>query len=265
MLTRNEAQVGQQQDEIEQLRSRLAEYEKEAANEKGLTRLMTEELHTARIALGIVEVTGPGIVLEISDSTMRASDEFGGQDVYVIHDFDLLQIANELLVRRGRGRLDQRAAAHHWQPHRLLGAGSSRSNGITVGSPFVFQAIGDREKLTSALNIRDGVLDRLRVLQFPVKLTPKDSVVIPPIPVTPKYTYAAARGEEGVDEVIAIPYRCARPRLPACLLQGARRAVELWRLHRHRHRGGARRLRRRRAQLARAAASTRPSSSAGSS
>jgi uncharacterized protein YlxW (UPF0749 family) len=189
MLTRNEAQVGEQQEEIQQLRARLTEYEKEASSEKGLTRLMSEELHTARIALGVVEVKGPGIVLQISDSTMRASDEIGGQDVYVIHDFDLLQIANELWCAG--------AEAVSLNGQRLI-TGSSIAcsarlievNSVTVGSPFTFQAIGDRDKLISALNIRDGVLDRLRVLQFPVKLTPKDSVAIPPISVTPKYTYA---------------------------------------------------------------------------
>jgi hypothetical protein len=52
--------------------------------------------------------------------------------------------------------------------------------------------------MVSALNIRDGVLDRLRVLQFPVKLTPKDVVVVPPIAVTPKYQYARSAAKEFV-------------------------------------------------------------------
>ncbi|MFB3881595.1 MAG: DUF881 domain-containing protein [Armatimonadota bacterium] len=190
MLTRNEAQVREQQEEIQQLRARLTEYEKEASSEKGLTRLMSQELHAARIALGIVEVKGPGIVLEISDSTMRVSnDQFGGQELLVVHDFDLLQVANELWCAG--------AEAVSLNGQRLV-TGSAIAcsarlievNGVTVGSPFVFQAIGDKEKMISALNIRDGVLDRLRAVQFPVKLTPKDSVVIPAIAVAPKYTYA---------------------------------------------------------------------------
>ena len=189
MLTRNEAQVEQQKEEIELLRGRLAEYETEAASEKGLTRIMQEELHTSRIALGTVAVKGPGVELELSDSTMRAGGDFGAQDVYVIHDFDLLQIANELWCAG--------AEAVSINGQRLL-TGSAIAcsarlieiNKITVASPYVFKAIGDKDKLMSALNIRDGVLDRLRVLQFPVKLTPKDEVVIPPISVPPKYEHA---------------------------------------------------------------------------
>ena len=189
MLTRSAAQVEQQQEEIERLRGLVAEYEKEAAGEKGVARIMQEELHTSRIALGTVAVKGPGVEMELSDSTMRAGGEFGAQDLYVIHDFDLLQIANEMWSAG--------AEAVSINGQRLL-TGSAIAcsarliaiNNITIASPYVFKAIGDKDKLMSALNIRDGVLDRLRVLQFPVKLTPKDEVVIPPIAVAPKYEHA---------------------------------------------------------------------------
>ncbi len=189
MLARNEAQGKQQQQEIEQLRARLAEYEKEAASEKGLTRLLTEELHTTRIALGTVSLEGPGIMLEIDDSKMRQGEEMGDSELFVIHDLDLLRITNELWCAGAE------AISLNGQ---RIGAGAPIAcsgrliavNGVTVGTPFIFRAIGDRAKMMSALNIRDGVLDSLRVLQFPVKLTPKDKVVIPPVSVTPHYTLA---------------------------------------------------------------------------
>ena len=50
--------------------------------------------------------------------------------------------------------------------------------------------IGEKDNLMSALNIRDGSLDRLRVMEFQVKLTPKDEVIIPPVAIAPKYVYA---------------------------------------------------------------------------
>lgn len=187
-LSQNETQLKEQQGEIERLRTLLSEYEKQASSERGLTKLMTDELHTARIALGMVEVKGPGIVLEVSDSTIKTTDPTGVGDVYVIHDFDLLQIANELW---GAG-----AEAISLNGQRLITGSAIMCSGrlievnrVTVASPFVFQAIGDKDKLMSALNIRDGMLDRLRVLQFPVKLTPKSDVVIPPISVTPNYEF----------------------------------------------------------------------------
>jgi len=189
MLTTTQAQLDEQTKEIERLRARVGEYEKEAASEKGLMRLMTEELTNTRIALGLFPVKGPGIELILDDSTMRAGSEIGGQDVYVVHDFDLVQMANELWAAG--------AEAISLNGQRLI-AGSAITcsvrlievNNVTISSPFTFLAIGDRDKLMSALNIRDGILDRLRVLQFQVKLTAKQEVVIPPIAVAPKYEHA---------------------------------------------------------------------------
>jgi len=188
-LTEAEAQLDKQREEIDRLRGLLAEYEHEAASEKGLVRLMTEELRNARIALGLLPVKGSGVVLELADSTMMAGNEFGGQDVYVIHDFDLVQIANELWAAG--------AEAISINGQRLIGGSAItcsarliKVNDVTISGPFTFNAIGDKKNLMSALNIRDGVLDRLRVLQFQVKLTPQDGIIVPPIAVPPKYEHA---------------------------------------------------------------------------
>jgi uncharacterized protein YlxW (UPF0749 family) len=197
MLTASEARLEEQQQEIERLRGRITEYEDLASSEKGLARLMSEELRLARIALGLVPVTGSGIELTLGDSTMRSDGGFGGQEVYVVHDFDLVQIANELWAAG--------AEAVSLNGQRLI-TGSAitcsarliRVNNVTIASPFTFLAIGDKEKLISALNIRDGVLDRLRVLQFQVKLTPQGQIVIPPIPFTPEYEYAQPVEKEEV-------------------------------------------------------------------
>jgi len=195
MLTQREAQIGQQQEEIERLRDKVARYEEDAAGERGLAQVMTEELRNTRIALGLLSVTGPGIELVLGDSTMKGDDGIGGQDAFVIHDFDLLQIANELWAAGAE------AVSLNGQ---RLSAGSAITcsgrlievNKVALGSPFTFLAIGDRGNLMSALNIRDGALDRLRVLQFQVKLTAKDDIVIPAIAVAPKYMHASPAPKE---------------------------------------------------------------------
>jgi uncharacterized protein YlxW (UPF0749 family) len=196
-LTASEDQLDKQREEIERLRTRLTEYGEEAASERGLVRLMTEELSNARIALGISPVQGPGIELELADSTMPAGDEFGDQDVFVVHDFDLLHITNELWAAG--------AEAIALNGQRLV-SGSAitcstrliKVDEVTISSPFTFLAIGDPDNLASALNIRDGVLDRLQVLQFQVKLTPREQVLIPPVAVGRQYELARpAQKEEG--------------------------------------------------------------------
>jgi len=195
MLTTSQAQLDQHQKEIERLRARVAEYELEVANERGMARLRNEELQHRQIALGLLPVGGPGIQLVLGDSTMRAGDATEAQDLYVIHDFDLVQITNELWAAGAE------AVALNGQ--RLI-PGSAitcstrliRVNDVTISVPFTFLVIGNKENLMSALNIRDGMLDRLRVLQFKVELTPMDEIVIPPVAVPPQYQYAQPVTEE---------------------------------------------------------------------
>jgi len=188
-LSRNELQLTQQSEEIERLRSKIAEYEEEAASERGLARLMSEELQVNRFAVGTIAVKGPGVELEIADSTMRVSGEPGASDVFVIHDYDLLQIANELWAA-GAEAISLNGQRLRTGSAIVCSARLIEVNNVTIASPFIFKAIGNKDKLVSALNIRDGVLDGLRVLQFPVKLTSKDEIVIPPAMVAPVYEYA---------------------------------------------------------------------------
>lgn len=195
MLTQGQAQLEEQKAEIERLREKVTRYEEDASGERGLAQLMSEELRNNRIALGLLSVKGPGVELVLGDSTMKGDDGIGGQDAFVIHDFDLLQIANELWAAGAE------AVSLNGQ---RLSAGSAITcsgrlievNKVAIASPFTLLAIGDRGNLTSALNIRDGALDRLRVLQFQVNLTPKDEVVIPAIAVAPKYEHASPAPKE---------------------------------------------------------------------
>jgi len=196
MLTNSQAQMEAQAKEIERLRSQVAKFEKEAMSDKGVTQRVYQELQTSRIALGLLPVKGQGIELELGDSSMgRHNATIGGQEIYLIHDFDLREVANELwaagaeAVSLGNQRLVTGSAIRCSGP--LI-----QVNNTTIPHPFVFRAIGNRDNLVSALNIRDGIVDRLRSVKFVVKLTPKDGVMVPAISVAPKFHYATPVSEE---------------------------------------------------------------------
>jgi uncharacterized protein YlxW (UPF0749 family) len=196
MLTNSEAQLAAQAKEIEQLRSQLGKFEKEAMSDKGVTQRVYEEMQTNRVALGLLPVKGPGIELELGDSTMRRdSSEAGSQDIYLIHDYDLREVANELWAAG--------AEAVSLDNQRLVTGSAIRCSGpliqvnnTTIPSPFVFHVIGNKDNLVSALNIRDGVLDRLRWAKFQVRLDKKDDVAVPAIAIAPKFKYAQPVAEE---------------------------------------------------------------------
>lgn len=195
LLTDARGQLEKQQAETERLRARVAEYEEEAASEKGLIGLMRDELRNGRIALGLLPIEGPGVELVLDDSTMRGGGEITAQDFFVIHNTDLLQVANELCAAE--------AEAVSLNGHRLVAdsaitcsARLIKVDGVAVSPPFVFLAIGNKENLVSALNIRGGLLDQLRLLKFQVKLTPKDEVVVPAVAIGPVFEYARPVSKE---------------------------------------------------------------------
>jgi uncharacterized protein YlxW (UPF0749 family) len=196
MLTNSQAQLEAQAKEIEQLRSQLGEFEREAMGDRGVTQRIYEELQTHRVALGMLPVKGPGVELELGDSTMRRDGvESGSQDIYLIHDYDLREVANELWAAG--------AEAVSLNGQRLVTGSAIRCSGpliqvnnTTIPSPFVFFAIGNKDNLNSALNLRDGVLDRLRWAKFQVKVTSKDAVEVPAIAIAPKFRYAKPVVEE---------------------------------------------------------------------
>jgi len=189
MLGETRAQVEKQNQEIEHLRVQVAKYEKEASSDKGLTRLVSEELQNSRSALGVLPMKGPGVELTLDDSTMKVGEGVGEQDLFVLHDFDLIQIANELWAAG--------AEAVSLNGQRMVTGSAVTCSGrliqvnkMTVSAPFVFLAIGNKDNLMSALSIRDGTLDRLRRLEFGVKLIPKEEVLVPAIAIAPQYHYA---------------------------------------------------------------------------
>ncbi len=189
MLSEARALADSEKKEIERLRLQVSKYENEAGSDKGLSRLVSEELQSSRAALGLLAMKGPGIELVLDDSTMKMGEGAGGQNLFVIHDFDLIQIANELWAAG--------AEAVSLNGQRLV-AGSAitcsgaliQVNKATISAPFTFLAIGNRDNLGAALNIRDGILDRLRSLRFVVNLTPSEEVTVPAISIAPKYQYA---------------------------------------------------------------------------
>ena len=97
---------------------------------------------------------------------------------YLIHDRDIRDVVNEL---RAAG-----AEAVTVNGQRITVSSSIRCAGPIVlinqdemATPFIIQAIGDPDKLLSALNIRNGVLDQIRTFGSDMAHAEKKSVAAP--------------------------------------------------------------------------------------
>jgi uncharacterized protein YlxW (UPF0749 family) len=152
---------------------------------------VSEELEKGRISAGLVSLAGPGIIISLDNPFSIDSDK-----ISIIRDEDLLRLVNEL---RGAG-----AEAISINGQRLISTSEIRMSGsfITinlerVSGPYKIAAIGTPEKLKSALEINDGLLDYFRNLGIKVEARTFKKVTVPAYSKALRYNYAKVLRKDG--------------------------------------------------------------------
>ena len=124
--------------ELEEIRLKVTQ------NDSNATQI-EEELNTSNILLGMTEVKGQGITIELEDG------------IDLIHDNDIISIVNEL---KNAG-----AEAISINDQRIVSTTSITCdgnvimiNGQKVGTPFFIKAIGNSASLYGALSRKEGIM-----------------------------------------------------------------------------------------------------------
>lgn len=188
------------QKQLNQTQGELELYRQKTAEGSPQGEALKAELDKLEMTAGLVEVTGPGVSVVMSDST--AANATGDEADYIIHDSDLLSVINEL---RSAG-----AEAISLNGERLLATSEIRCTGAVVtvngrryAAPYVIFAIGDSATLYNALTMRNGVVDILGQWKINVQVTTSTQLTIPKYQGAVEYRYAkpaesASPQEEGV-------------------------------------------------------------------
>jgi uncharacterized protein YlxW (UPF0749 family) len=182
--------IKDQKTEVDDLRQQLSEYEQASSKEKGISKLMADQLADSKLALGLTQAEGPGIVLEVDDSPLskntNSGDMEGLEQAFLVHDTDLLQITNELWAVGAEAIAinDQRIVGG--TAIRCVGA-ATMINYVPVTAPYRFIVLGDSDTLANSLNIAGGVLDRLRTLKFRLRLEKHAKLRVPPVATAKKF------------------------------------------------------------------------------
>jgi uncharacterized protein YlxW (UPF0749 family) len=182
--------------EVTELRGRLVEYENSASKVSSLTDAMKKELEKARMTAGLLEGTGPGVVITLDDSNVPRQP---GEDpnLFLIHDEDLLKVVNELFAAG--------AEAISINGQRIIANSEIRCvgptiivNSVRLAPPFIVQAIGDPDTLESSLKMRGGVIESLQVFGIQVNIKKQDNIDMPAYngPVQFKYFKPVKAGEK---------------------------------------------------------------------
>ncbi|MGE5421961.1 MAG: DUF881 domain-containing protein [Ignavibacteriales bacterium] len=158
-------------DNLEKERDALAEEAASLREQMGKTssskesvamKAMKEELAKANRAAGLTALKGPGVIITLNDNpNALAPDQDPNNNL--IHDEDLLKVANEL---KAAG-----AEAISINGNRLVSTSEIRCAGPTIlvnankiAPPFVIKAIGDPEVLLSSMRMKGGYLEQMQVL-----------------------------------------------------------------------------------------------------
>jgi len=139
----------------------LDSYEEELTQRGKQAQAIGREFQDLKFIAGLTAVKGPGIIVTLDDNKSKRVGEIDS-DLYIVHDFDLRNVVNELwaagpeAISINGHRLVTNTAIRCVGPNAMI-------NGDPTAAPFVIKAIGNPPDLEGALNIPNGVVDLMKV------------------------------------------------------------------------------------------------------
>lgn len=195
--------IGNIEQQIEEARAQLAEYEAKAGDQEALIKQMEgelqQEIQLYRLESGAVPAIGPGVEVVIDDGD-RILEPWENPNDILVHDSDILLIINdlkesgaEMISVNGQRLVDESAIA--------CSGYTIRINGQFFARPFVIRAIGDGSRMAAALIGPGGYGTVLREWGLVFKVTVADDIYIPKFTEGYHYKYmkavTAAKIKEG--------------------------------------------------------------------
>jgi uncharacterized protein YlxW (UPF0749 family) len=180
--------------QIADLRTRLADYEKAAAEGRSAAVLSNRQLQDMRALAGLTPLEGPGVVVILNDSTRQPRP---GEDPNktILHYSDLAAVVGELWAAG--------AEAVAVNGERMISSTGINCVGTTIlcntkrmAPPYTVTAIGDPVHLQEYLRRSGGAMDLLSSFDFPVRVTPSPRVEVPPYRGTFRFEHAGVSEKE---------------------------------------------------------------------
>ena len=166
--------------QILDLRASIQDLEETGQGGAALTKELNDRLENARIAAGLVPMSGPGIVIQLSDATTAVPPDGNDRD-YLASGRDVLTVVEELWLAGAE------AVAVNGERVTVATAivdigGSVLVNSAYVTAPYQVAAIGPEnmfERLTAAVGFVDFVRSRAETFGIGVSYATPESVDLP--------------------------------------------------------------------------------------
>jgi uncharacterized protein YlxW (UPF0749 family) len=173
-----------QQDQLKQqvleARAAIASFEAVGQGGAAVTRQLNDELQQAQISAGLVPMTGPGLVIQLSDSSVPVPAGGNARD-YLVSGTDVLTVVDQLWAAGAEGIAINGERVVVSTAVVDIG-GSVVVNGAYVAAPYQVTAIGPNtmfEALTHQQGFAEFIRARGEAFGIGVQYATPDSVDLP--------------------------------------------------------------------------------------
>lgn len=145
-------------DELIAKQEEIREFERSFSTREKDHEVLVEEAADLRLLLGIIPTVGQGVRITLQDADYDPVEQ--NPNDYIVHESHVLRVVNELRISGAQGLAinGQRITSSSY----IKCTGPVITvDGRTFPAPFVIEAIGDMEVLSSALSLKGGVIDGL--------------------------------------------------------------------------------------------------------
>lgn len=167
------------QARIDDTEGKISEYQSQISNSEESSNVLENELEETKGFLGYTKLKGEGIIVRLEDNEFKQ-----------IERWDLLSLINELKLAGAEAISvnDERIISR--SEIATVGYQFILINGNRIPSPFIVKAIGNKKYLESAITIKGGYLDEMKVNEKTVSYTVEDNVEIPAYSGKVSFEYA---------------------------------------------------------------------------
>jgi uncharacterized protein YlxW (UPF0749 family) len=173
-----------QQDGLKQqildLRGAIQGMEATGQGGAAVTRDLNSQLEKARIAAGLVALSGPGVVIQLSDSTVAVPPDASERD-YLVSGQDVLTVVEELWLAGAEGIAVNGERVTVATAVVDIG-GSVLVNSAYIAAPYQVSAIGPKDmfdRLTGSAGFVDFIRARSETFGIGVSYAVSDTVDLP--------------------------------------------------------------------------------------
>ncbi len=165
-------------------------------NEKNFEEL-TKELNSYKVLSGSFDVSGPGIIITINESSNTEGGYFEGNSI--VYNYESILSVVSYLNSAGAEAIsinDQRYTSY---TEIVPVTDYLNINGKHVVAPIEIKAIGDKRTLNSAVNFLGGVIEQMKYMGFEVEVIETDDVKINGLAKTKEFKYAVPFDAEKIE------------------------------------------------------------------